>query len=53
MTNRRNFLSGAGLITGAVAAASVSKVAMAALPEPVERLYPSQDQRLPVDADNS
>ncbi len=35
MTNRRNFLSGAGLITGAVAAASVSKVAMAALPEPV------------------
>ena len=35
MTNRRNFLSGAGLITGAVAAASVGKVAMAALPEPV------------------
>ena len=31
MTNRRSFLSGAGAITGAVAAASVSKVAMAAL----------------------
>ncbi len=35
MNNRRNFLSGAGAITGAVLAASVSKVAMAALPEPV------------------
>ena len=35
MTNRRNFLSGAGAITGAIAAATVSKVAMAALPEPV------------------
>jgi FtsP/CotA-like multicopper oxidase with cupredoxin domain len=35
MTSRRNFLSGAGAITGAIAAASVSKVAMAALPEPV------------------
>jgi len=35
MTNRRNFLGGAGAITGAIAAASVSKVAMAALPEPV------------------
>jgi FtsP/CotA-like multicopper oxidase with cupredoxin domain len=34
MTTRRNFLGGAGAITGAVAAASVSKVAMAALPEP-------------------
>jgi FtsP/CotA-like multicopper oxidase with cupredoxin domain len=34
MTNRRNFLTGAGALTGAVAAASVSKVAMAALPEP-------------------
>ena len=34
MTNRRNFLAGAGAITGAVAAASVSRVAMAALPEP-------------------
>ena len=32
--NRRNFLTGAGAITGAVAAAAVSKVAMAALPEP-------------------
>ncbi|HEJ5274646.1 TPA: copper oxidase [Pseudomonas aeruginosa] len=35
MTSRRNFITGAGAITGAVAAASVSKVAMAALPEPV------------------
>ncbi len=35
MNNRRNFLSGAGAITGAIAAATVSKVAMAALPEPV------------------
>lgn len=36
MTNRRNFLTGAGAI-GAVAAASVGKVAMAALPEPAIR----------------
>jgi FtsP/CotA-like multicopper oxidase with cupredoxin domain len=35
MTTRRNFLGAAGAITGAVAAAGVSKVAMAALPEPV------------------
>jgi manganese oxidase len=39
MTSRRNFLQGAGTvgasITAAVAAASVSRVAMAALPEPV------------------
>ena len=35
MTSRRNFLTGAGAITGAVAASAVSKVAMAALPEPV------------------
>jgi len=40
MTNRRNFLTGAGAITGAVAAASVSKVAMAALPEPVLQAKP-------------
>ncbi|MBU2410901.1 MAG: twin-arginine translocation signal domain-containing protein, partial [Gammaproteobacteria bacterium] len=40
MTNRRNFLSGAGAITGAIAAASVSKVAMAALPEPVFQTTP-------------
>src|SRR5687768_10085526 len=40
MTNRRNFLGGAGAITGALAAASVSKVAMAALPEPVTRTTP-------------
>ncbi|GHC90326.1 exported copper oxidase [Pseudorhodoferax aquiterrae] len=40
MNNRRNFLSGAGAITGAIAAASVSKVAMAALPEPVLQTRP-------------
>jgi manganese oxidase len=39
MTNRRNFLT-AGAITGAVAATSVSKVAMAALPEPVLQSRP-------------
>jgi FtsP/CotA-like multicopper oxidase with cupredoxin domain len=33
--NRRSFLAGLGAIAGAVSAASVSKVAMAALPEPV------------------
>jgi FtsP/CotA-like multicopper oxidase with cupredoxin domain len=37
MNDRRNFLRGAGAITGAVAAASVSRVAMAALPEPTLR----------------
>ncbi|MDB5858895.1 MAG: copper oxidase [Ramlibacter sp.] len=40
MTSRRNFLAGAGAITGAVAAASVSKAAMAALPEPVTQGKP-------------
>ncbi|MEJ8847768.1 copper oxidase [Variovorax rhizosphaerae] len=40
MTNRRNFLSGAGAITGAIAAATVSKVAMAALPEPMLQTKP-------------
>jgi manganese oxidase len=35
MFSRRQMLSGGGAITAAVAAASVSKVAMAALPEPV------------------
>ena len=35
MNNRRNFLTGAGALTTAVAAAAVSRVAMAALPEPV------------------
>jgi FtsP/CotA-like multicopper oxidase with cupredoxin domain len=40
MTTRRNFLGGAGALTGAVAAASVSKVAMAALPEPVMQTRP-------------
>jgi manganese oxidase len=40
MNNRRNFLAGAGAITGAVAAAAVSRVAMAALPEPVLQARP-------------
>jgi FtsP/CotA-like multicopper oxidase with cupredoxin domain len=40
MNSRRNFLTGAGAITTAVAAASVSKVAMAALPEPVLQSTP-------------
>jgi manganese oxidase len=40
MTNRRNFLTGAGAITGAAAAASVGKVALAALPEPVLQTKP-------------
>ncbi|HEX4844256.1 MAG TPA: multicopper oxidase domain-containing protein, partial [Limnobacter sp.] len=35
MTSRREFFKAAALTGGAVAAASVSKVAMAALPEPV------------------
>ena len=35
MTSRRDFFKYAGIAGGAVAAASVSKVAMAALPEPV------------------
>lgn len=35
ITQRRSFLGAAGAITGAIAAASVQKVAMAALPEPV------------------
>ncbi len=40
MTNRRNFLTGAGAITAAAATAAVSKVAMAALPEPVLQTTP-------------
>jgi FtsP/CotA-like multicopper oxidase with cupredoxin domain len=40
MNNRRNFLSAAGAITAAVASASVSKAAMAALPEPVTQTRP-------------
>ena len=39
--NRRNFLArGAGAITGALAAATVGKAAMAALPEPVLQTKP-------------
>ena len=40
MNNRRNFLAGAGAITAAVSAAAVSRVAMAALPEPVMQNKP-------------
>ncbi|TAG35871.1 MAG: copper oxidase [Polaromonas sp.] len=40
MNNRRNFLAGAGVITAAVSAAAVSRVAMAALPEPVMQTRP-------------
>jgi FtsP/CotA-like multicopper oxidase with cupredoxin domain len=47
MTNRRNFLGGAGAITGALAAASVSKVAMATLPEPVLQATPDTMPPLP------
>ncbi|MDY7579074.1 copper oxidase [Herbaspirillum sp. RTI4] len=41
MQSRRHFLRGAGTLTAAVAAATVSKVAMAALPEPVSQASPN------------
>ena len=40
MSSRRDFLRSAGIAGGAVAAASVSRVAMAALPEPVMQMKP-------------
>ena len=40
MNSRRNFLRGAGAVTAAVAATTVSKVAMAALPEPISQALP-------------
>ena len=40
MVSRRNFLGRAGAVTAAVSAAAVSKVAMAALPEPVMQTSP-------------
>ncbi len=40
MSSRRNFLGGVGAIAAAVSAASVSRVAMAALPEPVMQAGP-------------
>jgi len=40
MTSRRNFFQAAGLAGGAIAAAAVSRVAMAALPEPVIQTKP-------------
>jgi FtsP/CotA-like multicopper oxidase with cupredoxin domain len=40
MTSRRNFLGGIGAITAAVSTATVSRVAMAALPEPAIQTSP-------------
>ena len=40
MFSRRHFLGRAGAITAAVSAAAVSKVALAALPEPVIQTRP-------------
>ena len=40
MTSRRDFFQAAGLAGGAIAAAAVSRVAMAALPEPVIQTKP-------------
>ncbi|MCH7343819.1 copper oxidase [Pelomonas sp. CA6] len=40
MVSRRDFFRGAGAVTAAVSAASVSRVAMAALPEPVLQASP-------------
>ncbi|MES2069294.1 MAG: copper oxidase [Pseudomonadota bacterium] len=40
MSSRRSFLSGLGAITAAATAASVSKVALAALPEPATQTSP-------------
>ncbi|WP_353091613.1 multicopper oxidase domain-containing protein, partial [Methylibium sp.] len=40
MFSRRNFLGRAGAVTAAVSATAVSKVAMAALPEPVMQASP-------------
>jgi manganese oxidase len=40
MFSRRNFLGNAGALTAAASAAAVSRVAMAALPEPVIQTRP-------------
>ena len=40
MVSRRNFLNGAGVAAAAVTASAVSKVAMAALPEPIIQTKP-------------
>ena len=40
MVTRRNFIHGAGAITAAVSAASVSTVALAGLPEPMIQTRP-------------
>jgi manganese oxidase len=39
-SSRRNFLGGAGMITAAITATTVSKVALAAIPEPVMQTKP-------------
>ena len=39
-TRRRNFLGGAGMIAAAVTASAVSKVALAAIPEPMMQTKP-------------
>ena len=44
MVSRRNFLSGAGAITAAVGSATVSKAALAALPEPVIQTEARRDK---------
>ncbi len=41
MTSRRDFFKYAGIAGGAVAASAVSRVAMAALPEPVIQTSPN------------
>ena len=41
MVSRRDFFRGAGAVTAAVSAAAVSKVALAALPEPVIQTQPA------------
>ena len=46
MVSRRNFLSGAGAITAAVGNATVSKAALAALPEPI--IQTSADTQAPL-----
>jgi manganese oxidase len=47
MVSRRNFLHGAGAVTAAVGGATVSRVAMAALPEPVIQSRPDTMPPLP------
>jgi hypothetical protein len=48
MTSRRDFFKFAGIAGGAVAVSAVSRVAMAALPEPV--IQTSAETMAPLDA---